>query len=173
AAYFALYLALFTGLLRWMSTGVTTIFLWGAPALWVVLELARTYLFSGFPWALLGYSQYDQLPVIQIADITGVYGVSFLVVLTNILLAHVLQIGLAQVSLMEIREPMPGVRTVLALAVLVGSLLYGHWRLAPHPTLFTDQTLRIGMVHPNVAQYRKRELAFAPERITALNHLGN
>jgi len=101
AAYCALYLALFTGLLRWMSTGFTSIFLWGAPALWVALELARTYLFSGFPWALLGYSQYDQLPVIQIADITGVYGVSFLVVLTNILLAQVLQMGLAQVSLLE------------------------------------------------------------------------
>jgi apolipoprotein N-acyltransferase len=171
AAYCALYLALFTGLLRWMSTGFTSIFLWGAPALWVALELARTYLFSGFPWALLGYSQYDQLPVIQIADITGIYGVSFLVVLTNILLAQVLQMGLAQVSLMEIREPMPGVRMVLALAVLVGSLLYGHWRLAPHPTLFSDQTLRIGLVQPNIDQSRKWDVVFRRETIDRFEHL--
>ena len=42
AAYCALYLAFFTGLLRWMAAGSTSIFLWGAPALWVALELART-----------------------------------------------------------------------------------------------------------------------------------
>ena len=59
-----------------------------APALWTALELARTYVFSGFPWALLGYSQYRFLPVIQISDITGVYGVSFLMVLVNAALAQ-------------------------------------------------------------------------------------
>src|SRR5207249_10623589 len=110
-------------------------------------------------------SQSYQLPFIQIADITGVYGVSFLVVLANILLAQVLQMGLAQVSSMEIREPLPGVRTVLALTVLVGSLLYGHWRLAPHPTLFSDQTLRIGLVQPNVDQSRTWDVAFRRETI--------
>src|SRR5438034_11567905 len=113
-----------------MSTGFTSIFLWGAPALWVALELARTYLFSGFPWALLGYSQYDQLPVIQIADIPGVYGVSSLVVPTNILLAQLRQIVLAQVSLRDICAPMPWVRRLLPLAVLVCSMLYGHSRPA-------------------------------------------
>jgi len=45
--------------------------------------LRGTYLLSGFPWSSLGYSQYKTLPVIQIADITGVYGVSFLVVMIN------------------------------------------------------------------------------------------
>ena len=43
-----------------------------APAVWVTLELARTHLFSGFPWALAGYSQYRTLPVIQVADLAGV-----------------------------------------------------------------------------------------------------
>jgi len=53
------------------------------PAAWVFTEYIRAHLFSGFPWALLGYSQSLNLPVIQISDITGVYGVSFLVVLVN------------------------------------------------------------------------------------------
>ncbi len=56
--------------------------------LWTALELARTYVFSGFPWSLLGYSQYLALPVIQVADITGVYGVSFLIVLVNAAIAE-------------------------------------------------------------------------------------
>ena len=61
-----------------------------APAVWVTLELARTHLFSGFPWALLGYSQYRSLPVIQVADLTGVYGISFLIVLVNTGIAEVI-----------------------------------------------------------------------------------
>lgn len=54
-----------------------------APLLWTSIELSRTYLFSGFPWSSLGYSQYKTLPVIQIADITGVYGISFLIAAVN------------------------------------------------------------------------------------------
>jgi len=56
---------------RWTLTGA---------AAWVTLELLRGWLFSGFPWSLLGASQYQLVPLIQIAAATGVYGVSFLVV---------------------------------------------------------------------------------------------
>jgi len=48
------------------------------------LEYLRRHLFTGFPWALLGYSQYLNLPVIQIADVTGAEGVSFLVMMVNV-----------------------------------------------------------------------------------------
>jgi len=50
---------------------------------WVVLEFLRTYVFTGFPWSSIGYSQYQFLSIIQIADITGIYGVSFLIVAVN------------------------------------------------------------------------------------------
>ena len=43
-------------------------------------ELGRGYLFTGFPWVLLGYSQATVLPVAQLASVTGVYGLSALVV---------------------------------------------------------------------------------------------
>ena len=49
-------------------------------AAWVGLEMILARLFSGFPWDVLGVSQYQLLPLIQIASFTGVYGVSFLVV---------------------------------------------------------------------------------------------
>lgn len=54
-----------------------------APSSWVAFEYLRGYLFTGFPWAVLGYTQVPYLPVIQIADNTGVWGVSFLVVAVN------------------------------------------------------------------------------------------
>ena len=56
---------------RWTLAGAAT---------WVALEFLRGWLFSGFPWSFLGASQYKLVPLIQIAAVTGVYGVSFLVV---------------------------------------------------------------------------------------------
>jgi len=55
----------------------------GAPFIWTGLEYVRTWILTGFPWDLVGYSQSSSLHVVQIADLTGVYGVSFLVVLVN------------------------------------------------------------------------------------------
>ncbi|HET7100330.1 MAG TPA: hypothetical protein VFJ52_04195, partial [Terriglobia bacterium] len=53
-----------------------------APFLWVALELARTYLITGFPWNLLGYAVAAQ-GLEQIASVTAVYGLSFLAVSTT------------------------------------------------------------------------------------------
>ena len=46
-----------------------------APAVWVTMELGRIYLFTGFPWLLLGYSQVPFLAIAQVASIVGVLGV--------------------------------------------------------------------------------------------------
>ena len=60
-----------------------TAMIWTAPLLWTSLEYAGSIGFLGFPWSSLGYSQYRQIPIIQIAEFTGVFGVSFLIVLVN------------------------------------------------------------------------------------------
>jgi apolipoprotein N-acyltransferase len=51
--------------------------------LWTALEFLRTYLFSGFPWALLGYTQYRQATIRLLASAVGVYGISALLILVN------------------------------------------------------------------------------------------
>jgi apolipoprotein N-acyltransferase len=60
-----------------------------APFLWVALELARTYLITGFPWNLLGYAVRPQ-GLEQIARVTAVYGLSFLAVATSAVLAWIM-----------------------------------------------------------------------------------
>jgi apolipoprotein N-acyltransferase len=68
-----------------------SLFCWGGiPALWVSGEFARSSLFSGFSWWLLGYTQYRYLPLIQISDLTGVYGLSFLIALSGYVVAELL-----------------------------------------------------------------------------------
>jgi len=56
------------------------------PAIWIDLEFVRSILFSGFPWNFLGHSQINWTVIVQIADITGVYGISYLLVLVNFII---------------------------------------------------------------------------------------
>ena len=83
------FLGLFTGAWTWVISsfrfevsGWGGRFIWslGAAAVWVALEMLRARIFGGFPWSFLGVSQYQLVPLIQISSVTGVYGVSFLVV---------------------------------------------------------------------------------------------
>lgn len=59
-------------------------------ASFTVLEYLRTLGFLGFPWGVLGYSQFMNLPFIQIADITGVFGISFALYFCNGVLADII-----------------------------------------------------------------------------------
>ena len=74
------------GLVR-RSTGSPRWALAGAPVLWVALELAAARITS-VPWDQLGYSQVDNGLVNQLAPWTGVYGISFVLVAVNALLAY-------------------------------------------------------------------------------------
>jgi apolipoprotein N-acyltransferase len=105
-----------------------------SPFLWMAMELARTYLITGFPWNLLGCAV-QASGVRQIASVTGVYGLSFLAVATSALLAWVLL------------SPRRG-RAGLALAGWLVLLLLAQWRLAP-PPLTEGKELAI-LVQPNV-----------------------
>ena len=60
------------------------------PIIWVGLELLRGHVITGFSWLLLGHSQYRWIRLIQIADLTGAYGVSFIVAMTNGLIVDLL-----------------------------------------------------------------------------------
>ncbi len=77
--YLAIFFGLFCLLCRFQSKSALLFY----PCCWTVLEFLRSKLLTGFPWCLIGYSQYKNLHLIQIADITGIYGISFLIVLTN------------------------------------------------------------------------------------------
>jgi apolipoprotein N-acyltransferase len=91
----AAYLALFHGWFSWIGAAVWR--RWPAgrllllPALWVALEWLRTYLGGGFPWNLAGYAWVDVPGVLPLSAWIGVYGVSFLVVLTSVAVAAAIQ----------------------------------------------------------------------------------
>jgi apolipoprotein N-acyltransferase len=119
-----------------------------APAIWVGTEILRAHTLFEFPWCLLGYSQHRWLPVIQIADVAGVYGVSFMVAAASAVLAFVLHERRA------VERRMASVAFLLLLAATVG---YGVFRL--QETRPESGRIRIGIVQASIAQGDK----WAPE----------
>jgi len=81
---FAMYLALYPALFSFLYACLRGPF-YGlrVAGLWVVLEFTRANILTGFPWCLVGHSQFLRVPVIQIADLVGVYGITFIIILVN------------------------------------------------------------------------------------------
>lgn len=122
--YLAIYMTVWTGWISWITSGKLGWLWWTAPVGWVALEYLRTYLFTGFPWNLLGITQVRILPLIQISTLTGVYGVSFLIILVNSVLAN-----LCRALYFKSKEKNQGMKQyiplIAAIAAIVGTLIYG------------------------------------------------
>ncbi len=83
--YLGLYWAVVGGVSSfWFRKDRSTVWLW--PFLWVTMEWIRSLGPLGFPWANLALTQADYLPFLQILDRTGTYGLSFVLVLLNVLI---------------------------------------------------------------------------------------
>ena len=171
-ALLSLYLSLFTGLFGALfsnsvrTTSLPAVLL--APIFWVVAEYLRAYLFTGFPWSSLGYSQYTVLPIIQFADITGVYGVSALVVAVNGAIADVFIIRQRR-KIMPLYNLWPTVAGYAALAVLlVAVLVYGQVRLNQDRP---GRILKVAVAQGNIRQDLKWDARYRRDVINTYKAL--
>ena len=146
--YLALYSACF-GLI-WNTLQKDRLAPMFAAAGWVGLEYARTYVMTGFPWCLLGYSQYLRLPLIQISDIVGVYGISFLIVMVNVAIFKL--VFFARFDTIKAKATEIGV-----VILFVGlTLVYGYDHLGRKAATAPDaNVLRIAVVQGNIDQSLK------------------
>jgi apolipoprotein N-acyltransferase len=103
--YCALYFPLALALLRWLDRNTRLPLVVIAPIVWSALEYFRSWFATGFSWYFLGHTQQAVLPMIQIADLGGVFAVSFVVVAVNAVLCDVLyQLPLTRQAL-RLRPP--------------------------------------------------------------------
>lgn len=85
ASYLSLYFALFAaGLVYFSRKGIPRII--SAPVLWTCLEYGKSHFLTGFPWENLAHSQYLYRSLIQVVDLTGTFGISFLIVMVNVII---------------------------------------------------------------------------------------
>jgi apolipoprotein N-acyltransferase len=169
-AYLALYVGLYCLSVVWLREIIPRYGIMFAPCFWVALELFRTYFLSGLPWCLLGYSQYRELDLIQIADLTGVYGVSFLIVIVNLALAELL---LWLMPFFRGFHPakLPWEILTTAATLMVLSWSYSSSVLTTEHRKFPTSSITIGVVQPNIDQAVKWDLAHLDQTMRRLDRL--
>lgn len=156
--YLSLYAGTFTYLTRLIQirSGLQTLLF--TPFLWVALEYLRSFLLTGFPWANLGYSQHLNLPFIQMADITGAYGLSFVILLANATLFWVLR----QWS----KRAFPFKEVIITAIILLGSLIYGYLKMGTvGRQMIQNPSLKIGLIQGNIDQSVKWDESFQKETL--------
>ena len=125
AFYLAFYLPVFIGLARVAVHGLQVPVIVAAPVVWTGLELARGHLLGGFTMASLGHTQYRWIELIQLSDLAGAYGVSFVVMFVAACLGRMIRNNDSPAVFWPV-FPMG--------AVLAAALVYGHLRMTDSPT---------------------------------------
>jgi len=163
AAYLSIYVALFaSGLVYFTGKGIPGIIT--APVLWTCLEYGKSHLFTGFPWENLAHSQFLHRTLIQVVDVTGTFGVTFLIVLVNVIIFDALS------------SKFKGKRVWGEIALGCGLILivsgYGYFRT--HQLEEADKTaeaMDVAIIQGNIDQNIKWNPQFQYETISAYKYL--
>jgi len=143
-SYLALFPALFGLAMAQIVWRLGPLGLLCAPGIWVITEFGRIYLFTGFPWELLGYSQAHVLPVAQLASLFGVVGVSALIVMVN-----------AAIAYLVVARQRRWIPVAVTGVVVVATVAFGFWRIRDSRLTNSGELLRVAAVQGNVEQQDK------------------
>ncbi len=160
-AYQGLVPAIWAGLTRWLEIRSGASLLLIAPVVWVTVEYLLPFI---FPWYLAN-GQYLFYPAIQIVEITGVLGLSWLLVFVNIGLFRGLDLLIRQ------RYSLAWRPVALALTLFILNVGYGSWRIeAVDQEMATAPSLKIGVGEANVGIFEKeaKSLSSGQERLWML-----
>lgn len=155
-----------------------------AAALWVATEYIRSNFLTGFPWGVAGYTQYMHLNLIQIADITSVYGISFVIVLTNGVLALVFRASIfsnsgsfqkksfePELKYKNLESGQTTKRAVIiwlcSISVMFGSLFaYGKMRISEIKEISaSSESVNVSVIQGNIEQILKWNEAYQESTI--------
>lgn len=117
--------------------------------IWICFEYLRSFIFTGFPWNLAGYSLFFSNNLIQIIFLLGIYGLSFVVIYIFSNFANLL---IGNIKLFRIN-------LIISLGIIVSTIIYGCIILHNNPTKFLDSKLRI--VQTSIPQITRWE----PEKL--------
>lgn len=137
------------------------------PVVWVGAEFLRGLVLSGFPWFFLAHSQHTILPVIQISDLVGAYGVTFVLAAMNGALADLIfaryRQGQSELARSQRRRARMGAGTAVVLLIL--TLVYGFYRLNQDTISDGPAIAVLQQDHPNYTdEDRFRDEPSPPEK---------
>ena len=119
-------------------------------SIWIILEYLRSYLLTGFPWVLLGYSQYLNTKIIQSVDIIGSFGLSFLVIFVNLCAFEMIK----AVSFRKFK--LFSKISIMLLLIWVVFYSYGVYSINKY-SLQEDGVINVSLIQGNIAQEHKWE----------------
>lgn len=163
ALYFAVFAALVCGWERRAPFSALLLL----PAAWTACELGRSLIGYGAPWILLGHSQHAHLPLIQIADLGGVFAVSFAVALGNAAIA-IVAAGRVDGGLIRRGGREAFVVTAITTAVLLAILRYGDVQMGHWQSTGEGARLAVALVQPNLPLRARSSMAAAVNSLTRL-----
>ena len=169
-AILGLYLSLYFGLFGLAFSFIAkrrgaVMALFAAPFLWITHEYVRSNLgFMALPWALIGHTQYNNLQLIQVSSFTGIYGVSFLIVLANaaitaVILAFFLRSereGILTYAIATRREALFLIVTAASLTAL--TLLFGKIAISQP---IVGESIKLSVIQGNIEQSKKWDRRYA------------
>jgi len=124
--YMSMYIVIF-GIIRFYNKNFFIV-----PLAWTCLEFIRGNLLGGMPWLILGSSQYTFIPLIQVANITGVYGISFLLTIFNAVM---------------VKSAFLWKNWILVLCILFSVLAYGIYQ--EHKPV-SNKGIKIALIQPDI-----------------------
>jgi len=139
--YLSLYIVLFGIMARTILAPFCLLYI---PLAWVMLEILRSHAFTGFGWGLIGHTQFKNILLIQVADKVGVWGVGFLLVITNVALAQVM----SKWQKVRWRNPCIIIPCILIL------LSYGYGFICLDKS-FSGPSIRVAVIQGNIPQEQK------------------
>jgi apolipoprotein N-acyltransferase len=151
-AYLSLFPAAFAVIVRSVYQSVGPMGLLIAVPAWLTTELGRQYVWDGFPWALLGYSQVTWLSIAQTASVVGVYGLSGLLVLVSAAAAIAMVGGRGR-----------WIPAAASLALVGVAAAWGAQRLAASTLASRGEVVRVAVLQGNVEQDQKWDPALVDE----------
>ncbi len=134
------------------------------PAVWVVIEFLKEIIWCGFGWANLGYSQFEKLYLVQIADLGGTKLISFIIVLVNFLIWEIVIAYRGKEKKAASRIVFK--RILSLLLIFSATVTYSFFRL--NQEIETDKKVNISVIQPNILS---RQFLSSEERKEALDDL--
>lgn len=136
-----------------------------APLLWTAIEYAKSHLFTGFPWGNLAYSQYLNTYLVQIADVTGTFGITFFIVVINVIVYDVLRTR-------RLKDKVIWAKIVGGMVLTVLVLGYGHYRAGAVLDAFRGRPAKdVLIVQGNIDQSVKWDPTYQKETIDIYERL--
>lgn len=143
--------------------GKELLFATSLAAWWCVLEWVRSWVGTGLPWNYLATSQWRNLPLIQICEFTGVYGVSFLIAMVNVTLAMAAESYMKSLRNGKLRRP---VAFSVALVLILTAVIAGPISTMRHQIPEGDELVfSLAAIQGDISQRRQADEAAALEAL--------